>query len=528
MQQIMKETEGCRMTRARMKYENPVIRGFHPDPSVCRVGEDYYLVTSSFEYFPAIPVFHSADLVNWTHVANAVSRASQLPLTEADASGGVWAPAIRSGGERFYIVATFSSRGNFLLSADDPRGEWSDVVWLDMDGIDPSLFFEGGRMYCCANDCGSRETDGAEGISLAEIDPATGKTRGKVRRIWTGTGGGWLEAPHIYRIGGRYYLLAAEGGTRAGHTAVLAWSGSLWGPYAPCPFNPILTNRNDTSKRVACAGHADLIDTPDDDWFMVHLATRPYTAGDTPLGRETFLTPVCWKDGWFFAEGGKARIENEAFLRAPQAPQEGFECDFASDEWEPRWLFVRGRDERFVRREDGALTLRPANARLTDAAGIPAMAAVRQPDFECEAEIELDFMPEQEGDEAGLAVYLSPRNVYRIAKRRAGGADRVVVEKRADDFAQTVYSERAPEGRLRLRVRADREKYAFFWAAGGGAPVFAGEGSARFLTTAVADRCFTGTVIGAYAQAERETTARAVVHRYALRPGAAADRKQTI
>ncbi|MBR0469787.1 MAG: glycoside hydrolase family 43 protein, partial [Clostridia bacterium] len=296
-----------------MKYTNPVISGFNPDPSICKAGEDYYLVTSTFEYFPGIPIYHSIDLVNWEHIGNAVTRKSQLPFEKTKPSGGIWAPTIRYGNEKFYITATFSEGGNFIISAEDPCGEWSDAVWTEMDGIDPSMLFDDGKMYYCANDCGSRgKLHETEGISVAEMDPDSGKIIGEIKRVWNGTGGGWIEAPHIYHIGDWYYIIAAEGGTGVRHTEVEARSRSIWGPYESCPHNPILTNRNDTDKQAACCGHADLIQEADGKWWMVHLATRPYTSGKSPLGRETFLIPVAWQDGWFFAKGKKARIENDA------------------------------------------------------------------------------------------------------------------------------------------------------------------------------------------------------------------------
>lgn len=497
-----------------MKYLNPVIRGFNPDPSVCRVGNDYYLVTSTFEYFPGIPIYHSTDLINWEHIANAVTRPSQLPMSEAEASGGIWAPTIRYNDGILYITATFGDRGNFIISSPDPRGEWSDAVWTDMDGIDPSILFDGGKMYYCANDCGGRgKLYKTEGISLVEMNPETGRVIGEIKRIWEGTGGGWLEAPHIYHIGGWYYLLAAEGGTGANHTAVLARSRNIWGEYEPCPHNPILTSRNDTTKQISCAGHADLIDTPKGAWYMAHLAARPYVSGKTTLGRETFLTRVKWADGWFTAENKKASIENEA--NAEQRINTRFVCDFKSADWENRWLFVRGRNDDYIKRSNGAMTLIP-NAKLTDKRGFPSMAAVRQPDFECTAEIELDFAPRGSGDEAGLAVYLSPKNIYSIAKKRENDADYITVTMRADELIHIIYHTKAPEGKLKFKIKSNTEKYEFYYAARNGEYISAGSAPAKFITTDIADRCFTGAVIGAYAQSDTKTTAAAKITRFAV------------
>ncbi|MCH5210786.1 MAG: glycoside hydrolase family 43 protein [Oscillospiraceae bacterium] len=499
-----------------MKYCNPVIRGFNPDPSVCRVGNDYYLVTSTFEYYPGIPIYHSTDLINWEHISNAVTRPSQLPLVEAEASGGIWAPTIRFNDGMFYITATFSSRGNFIISASDPRGEWSDAIWTDMDGIDPSIIFDNGKMYYCANDCGSRsKLYKTEGISLAEMNPETGKVIGEIKRIWDGTGEGWLESPHIYHIDDWYYILAAEGGTGIKHIEVAARSHSIWGPYEACPYNPILTNRNDITKQAACAGHADLVETPDGGWYMTHLATRPYVSGGTPLGRETFLTPVTWCNGWpVAAENKMARIENNADINAEQTGNAGFECDFKTGEWEPQWLFVRDRDEKYIKRENGLLTLYPSSAKITDTRGVPSMAAVRQVDFVCEIETELDFIPCENGDEAGAAVYLSPKNIYRIAKKRDNGVNYIITEKRAGDFIQEIYREEVTDGRIRFKINADKEKYKFFYSVNDGEFIYAGDASAKFMTTDIADRCFTGTVTGVYTQSEKSTSAKTLVYRY--------------
>lgn len=501
-----------------MTYHNPIIRGFNPDPSICRVEQDYYLVTSTFEYFPGIPIYHSTDLINWEHISNAVTRPTQLPLSEAEASGGIWAPTIRFHDGIFYITATFSGKGNFIIFSPDPRGEWSDAVWTDMDGIDPSILFDNGKMYYCANDCGSRSTlYQTEGISLAEMDPRTGKVVGEIKRIWEGTGEGWLEAPHIYHIGDWYYILAAEGGTGIKHITVSARSHNIWGPYEACPHNPILTNRNDITKQAACAGHGDLVETADGRWYMVHLATRSYVSGKTPLGRETFLTPVKWDNEWFTAKNKMARIENNEITGVAQQRVSDFNCSFDTGIWEPQWLFIRGRNEQSIRLENGQMCLYPSSAKLTDTSGIPSMAAIRQGDFVCETEIALDFVPCENGDEAGAAVYLTPRNLYRIAKKRENGTNYIIAEKRADDFIQEIYRSKADEGRIRFKIKADHKKYEFFYSVNDQEFIYAGAASAKFITTDIAERCFTGTVIGVYAQSEKATEAKAIVYNFSLK-----------
>lgn len=490
-----------------MNYQNPIIRGFNPDPSICRVGGNYYLVTSSFEYFPGIPVYHSADLVNWEQIGNCVTRADQLPMDRAQASGGIWAPTIRFQDGMFYVTASFSGVGNFIIHAEDPAGEWSDPVWAEMDGIDPSMFFEDGRMYYCANDCGSRQR-GTEGISLAVMDVNTGKVISGIKRIWEGTGGGFLEAPHIYHIGDWYYLIAAEGGTRFSHMATLARSRDIWGPYEGCPHNPVLTNRNDTSKQALCCGHADLVVDEHDGLWFVHLGTRPTVDFLSHLGRETFLTPAVFSDGWIrAADGGKARIDIGRPGETGQVLPVSLNFDFIGKEWEKPWLFLRQPDRRNYCRTGESLILRPSTVKITDKVNSPTFLAVRQMDFECETDISFAFDTRQIGDEAGAVIYLSPDFMYRIFKRRETDGNYMIVKKIADDFIQTAYRERIADGIVQIKIKADRFHYEFYYTVNDRNTYFACKASTRFLTCELAGKCFTGTVTGIYAQTQKSTDA---------------------
>lgn len=198
-------------------YENPIIKGFNPDPSVCRAGDDYYLVTSSFQYFPGVPLYHSKDLVNWEQIGHVLSRESQLPLKEARSWNGIYAPTIRYNNGKFYMITTnVTSNGNFIVTATDPRGAWSEPILLDIPGIDPSLFWDDdGRCYYCG---------AADGITFCEINPDTGEKLSTPKTIWYGTGGRYPEAPHIYKKDGWYYLMIAEGGTEFAHGVTIARS----------------------------------------------------------------------------------------------------------------------------------------------------------------------------------------------------------------------------------------------------------------------------------------------------------------
>ncbi|MDU0300755.1 glycoside hydrolase family 43 protein, partial [Streptomyces sp. PAL114] len=278
-------------------YDNPVISGFHPDPSVCRVGDDYYLVCSSFEYVPGLPLFHSKDLVHWEQIGNVLDRPGQLPLPlpGAKASGGLYAPTIRHHDGRFWVVDTnIDGGGNFVVWAERPEGPWSDPVWLALDGIDPDLAWEEDGTCWCAF------SGPAGGINIARIDPAGGKVLEGPVPTWSGSGLKFPEAPHLYRVGGWWYLLIAEGGTERGHAVSVARARSPRGPWEAAPGNPLLSHAG-TARPVQNTGHADLVEAPDGSWWMVLLGVRP--RGFTPdvhvLGRETFLTPVEWDaDGW--------------------------------------------------------------------------------------------------------------------------------------------------------------------------------------------------------------------------------------
>ena len=280
-------------------YQNPVIAGFHPDPSVCRVGDDFYLVNSSFQYFPGVPIFHSRDLVHWQQIGHVLTRPSQLPLKNASTGGGIYAPTIRHDGERFYMITTnVSDKGNFLVHATDPRGPWSEPVWIEQGGIDPSLYFEDGKCYLVSNpdNC----------IHLCQIDPLTGRQLTESRRIWTGTGGRYPEGPHIYKKDGWYYLLISEGGTEYGHKVTIARSRHIDGPYTGNPANPILThiNQNAENNPIQGVGHADMVQAHDGSWWLVCLGFRTQNGQHHVLGRETFLAPVAWnEDGWPVVNG---------------------------------------------------------------------------------------------------------------------------------------------------------------------------------------------------------------------------------
>ena len=291
------------------EYINPILSGYYPDPTITRVGDDYYLVNSSFAHFPGLPIFKSKDLVNWVQIGNAIDRPSQLDFTGRRTSEAVFAPDISWHDGVFYIVNTcVACRNNFVITATDPAGPWSDPIWLPFEGIDPSIYWEGDKAYIVNNRAPDEPPryDGHRAIWIQEYDWRAGKMVGPSTQL---INGGvdiskkpvWIEGPHIFRKDGYYYLTAAEGGTSVNHSQVVLRSKKLRGPYLPYADNPILTQRDMDPNRpdpIGSAGHAKLIQTQKGDWWATFLAVRPYKGDFYNIGRETFLLPVTWKDGW--------------------------------------------------------------------------------------------------------------------------------------------------------------------------------------------------------------------------------------
>lgn len=292
--------------------QNPILRGFYPDPSICRVGEDFYMATSSFSYFPGVPVFHSRDLCEWEQIGHVLDRPEQLPLNGKQISGGIFAPTIRYHEGVFYMITTnVDHGGNFIVTASDPAGPWSKVHWIaNAPGIDPSLFWDDdGSAYMLGT---AGMMDGGMPIWMCEIDLQEMKLVGERKPIWGGAliGAAAPEAPHLYKKDGWYYLMIAEGGTEHFHAVTIARSRDIWGPYEGNPGNPIMTHRHLGENYPICnTGHADLVELADGSWYIVMLASRIYGGYHKNLGRETFLAPVEWELEWPVISPGTGRIE---------------------------------------------------------------------------------------------------------------------------------------------------------------------------------------------------------------------------
>jgi xylan 1,4-beta-xylosidase len=481
-----------------MQYTNPVIPGFYPDPSVCRVGNNYYLVTSTFEYFPGVPIFHSHDLIHWRQIGNCLTHASQLPLANARSSGGIFAPTIRHHAGVFYMATTNVSSGKHLyVFTEDPAGNWSEPVWVEQGGIDPSLFFDDdGKIYFTCTNLG--------GIYQFQIDIQTGQPLTEPCKVWSGTGGRYPEAPHLYKINGRYYLMIAEGGTEYGHMETIARSHSPWGPFEPCPRNPILTHRNRGVHPIQGTGHGDIIEAHDGSWWIVFLAFRRMEQYSNyhHLGRETFLAPLTWdKDGWpVVYREGTVELEMEAECLPPHPWEPEPTCDdFDSTTLKPYWNFLRN-----PRLEDWSLTERPGWLRLKgstvtlDDVDTPAFVGRRQQHPACRAAVHLDFSPQRDHEEAGLTVFMNEGHHYEIAVTSRDSARVVFVRRRIGDLSTVVAQENILGGIIDLQIQAELTHYTFSYILDGHPPRTLATGAARYLSSEVAGG-FTGVYFGMYA-----------------------------
>jgi len=477
-------------------FTNPVIAGMHPDPSVCRVGDDYFMACSSFEYFPGVPIFHSRDLVHWEQVANALDRETQLRLPAATpSSGGVYAPTLRHHDDRFWLITSIIAPGGgtMLFHTKDPAGGWSDPVTIpEITGIDPDLAWdEKGRCWCTF-----------AGIAQVRIDPATGRCYGRPRRLWSGTPGAKApEAPHLYRIGEVWYLLIAEGGTERGHAVSVARGPAPDGPFEPCPANPILSHRG-TDRPIQNTGHADLVEAVDGSWWMVFLAVRP--GGGTPgwhgLGRETCLAPVTWVDGWPVV-GEVTPVMAAPPWRPYPVAGPPVRDDFDSDDLRPNWISIRSRPAAYASTRDrpGWLSLR-ARGDSMDATDVTFVGR-RQQHPSCRARALVD----PAGGRGGLAVRIDEQHHYGI---EAGGGEVRVVARIGSVRASLATRPAAGPVRLRIDVLASplddphprREPDVVRLGIERADATFdvLSELDGRYLSTEVAGG-FTGRVIGMYA-----------------------------
>ncbi len=449
-------------------YQNPVLTGFFPDPSIIRVGEDYYMANSTFEYFPAVVISHSRDLVNWEIIGHGINRNEDIDLTGIDDSHGFWAPDISYHNGTYYIFVTLRLNGTMadrkpmthrqvVLRSAKPEGPYSKPAFIDVHGIDPSHFVDDDGTHYLVTTPGARIVKLNDACDAAVADPVM---------LWEGTGARSPEGPHIFRKDGYYYIILAEGGTGYGHRITVARSRTLAGPYEPCPYNPVMT-QTDPAARIQRAGHGKLVQTQHGDWWMVYLCGRPNEGNFTTLGRETALDPVRWTDdGWFLVNEGKGPSESQVAPNLPeQTYRETYFDDFNSEQLGLHWQFPRNPD-------NGAwsLTERPGYFRIwTGNADLGSKEARnvllrREKHHHYRASLKLEFAPASPGDQAGLVCYLGIHCFVKLFLTHEDGLKIKLVENRNDQY--TCLGEIAGISRaaVYLKVTVAKQRRDFYYS----------------------------------------------------------------
>ena len=483
-------------------FRNPVIGGFHPDPSVCRVGDDFYLVNSSFQYFPGVPIFHSKDLIHWEQIGNVLDRESQLPLKDATSWLGIYAPTIRYNDGTYYMITTnVGNGGNFMVTATDPRGPWSEPIWLKQGGIDPSLYFEDGKCYMVSNpgDC----------IYLCEIDPKTGEQLTESKPLWQGDGGRYPEGPHIYKKDGWYYLLISEGGTELAHHLTIARSKKIDGPYESNPKNPILTNccRLAQSSQVQGTGHGDFVQGADGSWWVVFLAYRNYGGSYHHLGRETFLAPMEWAENEWPVVNGNGTIDT--LVNCKTLPKTYYlntttRTDFKNAKLGPEWVYIQTPIKENYEFTNGGLRLHGSMNGLSGTKQ-PTFIGRRQEanDFTAETEVTVVHDKSEPKFEGGLTVYQINGGHFDYYVQRSEGKYKVVLgyEVSGLPYTKAYISNVETNGRLfslKLRIRGEGDNYIFEYSKDGKTYTETGRLGCKVLSTEVVGG-FTGVTLGMYA-----------------------------
>ena len=440
-------------------FINPIINGGYPDPSIVRVENDFYIVNSSFEYFPALPIHHSKDLVNWELIGYGIDRPSQgtgkVNLYDVQQQGGIHAPSIRYHDGLFYIVTTNvyspvdkskpTEMVNFILTAKNPAGPWSDPYVIEgAPGIDPDIFFDdnGKVWFVGTHDTGNPNKNGIGEIWIQELDLDNWKLKGQRHSIWRGACGGCcVEGPHIYKQYGRYYLMVAEGGTSYNHAVMIASSENIEGPYDSNPKNPILTSRHLSNNNwVHSTGHADLVQLKDNRWYMVSLGIRNEMDSTSNMGRETHLMPVVWEeawDNWVEVEKGRwepviikwpvvapntGKVERNTsipFLEKKQNINYSFYDDFTSSKLDLQWNFRRVPRENTYelnsKNKTLKLNLSPESFELRSQYNLMGF---RQKETEFEYSSSMNFKPKKNFSEAGLSIFSQDDNYINFTVKK--------------------------------------------------------------------------------------------------------------
>lgn len=467
---------------------NPVLRGFNPDPSILRVGDDYYIATSTFEWFPGVQIHHSRDLRNWRLVSRPLSRKSQLDMIGNPDSGGIWAPCLSYSDGLFYLVFTdvkshlgpFKDTHNYLVTAESVEGPWSEPIYLNSSGFDPSMFHDDdGRKWLLNMIWDHRKGKNPfGGIALQEYSPKERRLVGPIYNIFRGTPLGFTEAPHIYKHGGYYYLMTAEGGTRFNHAVTMARSKSLFGPYEVDPENPMLTSAGRPELELQRSGHASLVETQTGEWYLAHLSGRPLRPSmRCNLGRETALQKVEWSaDGWLRLVGGGNNPRTE--VAAPPLPEHPFPPEPETDHFDGGQISIHFQSLREpIEEEWASLKQRPGWLRIKGRESLyskhrQSLIARRQQAFIAEAETELEFEPENYQQMAGLVYYYNTNNYYYlfVSHDEELGKCLGIMSSDRGEYDEPLDAPVSIEGTKRVKMKASLhyEKLQFYYSLDGG------------------------------------------------------------
>ena len=475
----------------KVTFTNPVIPGFHSDPSVCRVGENYYLITSTFEYFPGVPVFHSKDLVNWEKIGYCINRKEQLPE-----GLNIFAATIRYHDGIFYMITTtFEKRsGNFYVTATDPAGPWSNPTFIEVGGIDPDLFWDDdGKSYVISSE-----------FKLYEIDLETGKLLTDGKQVWYGTGGRYAEGPHIYKKDGFYYLMDSEGGTEEAHSVNISRSNNIWGPYVNNPANPILAHANAAGQTspIQGVGHADIIQAHDNSFWIVFHGYRSISYPvHHLLGRETCLAPVSWpKNGWPVVNGNGTVFDKMSCPTLPLKPfdRKPSKIDFEDDEPDLEWNYLQ-----IPEKSNYSLTERTGYLRLKGAAA--TLSTNSTSTFICRrlrhlyftATTQLEFDPVAENEEAGM-ILLNNGTHFDLMVVSEKGERYLQVKLQFGSVVHKSEKIKLEPGPVELRIKGETMTYAFEYAQHGKNFREIEKIESRYLSTETVGG-FTGLYVGLYA-----------------------------
>ncbi|WP_265130358.1 glycoside hydrolase family 43 protein [Chryseobacterium oranimense] len=514
------------------EFYSPILQGCYPDPSITKKGDDYYLVNSSFSMFPGVPIFTSKDLVNWKQVGHVLDRPSQLKVEKGGVSHGIYAPDIKYNkhNDTFYMITTqiAGGIGNMVVKTKDPAKGWSEVQKLNFDGIDPAIFFDDdGKAYIVHNDAPPKGTEQYQGhrvIKMWDYDLEKDQVVAGSDRIIVNGGVDlsqkpiWIEGPHLYKYKGKYYLMCAEGGTGGNHSEVIFMADSPKGPFVPAKNNPILTQRyfpRDRKEKVDWAGHADLVEGPNGQWYGVFLAIRPNVSNRVNKGRETFILPVDWSGTYPVFQNGLVPMKPK--LKMPQGVQNqtgqnGFfpngnftyNDKLTDKNLDFRWIAMRGPRENFITATKNGVKVNPMETNIKALAPVSSLFhRLQHEDFE--TSVTLDYKPKSEKELAGITLYQSETFNYVFGITKKDKDFYIVLERTEKGQSKLIASEKISLSKsIKFQATGEKDEISFNYSLDGknfknlGGPV-----SGDILSTDVAGG-FTGSLIGLYSTSSND------------------------